>query len=90
MPAEITVRYLGEAEKETALRSGLSKLFEKYAGAWKVSVLGDQGNTVWVAKVTGPQDRGEHLHKFYGEDGGHNVEKILAEVSRIAEGLQEK
>jgi hypothetical protein len=90
MPAEITVQYLGEAEKEATLRVGLDKLFEKRPGAWKVSVLGDQRNTVWVAKVMGPEDRGEHVHKFYGEDGGHAIEKILNEISRIADGLKEK
>lgn len=90
MPAEITVKYLGEDEKEVALRSGLSKLFEKDTGAWKVRVLGDQSNTIWVATVTAPNERAQHVHKFYGEDGGHNVDKILAEISRIAEGLKEK
>lgn len=90
MPAEITVQYVGEPEKEAALRSGLSKAFEKRAGDWKVSILGDQSNTTWVAKVTAPKESTAYVHKFYGEDGGHNVERILEEISRVADGLKEK
>jgi hypothetical protein len=89
MPAEVTVKYLGEAGKEQAFRDGLKKIFEKRLGTWKVSLLGDQSNTTWEAKVMAPGDHIEHVRKFDGEDG-HNVEKILGEISRIADGLREK
>jgi hypothetical protein len=90
MPVEITLEYLGEPEKEKALRAGLNGIFKDYQGTWEIHIIGDQQNTIWKTTIKAADNLGEHVHKFYGEDGGHAVENVLAEVSRIAEGLRKR
>ncbi len=90
MPANIYVEYLGEAEKEKELRIRLREFFKGYTGNWIVNISGDQRNSIWQAKIMAPDGRGEWVHQFYWEDGGHGVEKILQEISRYASDLRDE
>ena len=78
MGVEITVRYLGDPDAEQELRDGIRKLFEQKTDDWKVSVLGDQRNTIWELKIDGP--KGKRWLKKFDEAEGHSVKGILEEI----------
>jgi len=83
MPATVSTNYLGNPETEKKLRAGVEEFFKKYPDHWRVSILGAQTNTVWELKVTASDGRKEWVHRLHGEDGGHDVEKILTVLEQI-------
>ncbi len=54
MSVEVTVKYLGDPEKEEQFKQKIPTLFEGVEGHWEVKVLGDQRNTIWELTVNGP------------------------------------
>jgi hypothetical protein len=83
MPVTVSTKYLGHPEIEEKLRAGVEEFFKKYPDSWTVSILGAQTNTVWELKVTASDGRGEWVHRLHGEDGGHDIEKILTVLEQI-------
>jgi hypothetical protein len=86
MPATVAVNLLGNPETANDLRTRLQKFMDQYPGEWNVGILRSQTSTIWEITVRAPDGRREWVHKLYGEDSGHNLEMILTEVGRIAEG----
>lgn len=83
MPATVSTGYLGNLETEKTIRSAVGEFFKKYAENWTVSILGAQTNTVWELKVTASDGRRERVHALHGEDGEHDIEKILTVLEHI-------
>jgi hypothetical protein len=76
MPAVVTVKYLGDAQKEAELSRLLEKTFEKLPGQWRVALIGDQGNTIWMLKVADSEGREVFTQQFDGQDGSHLPDRI--------------
>ena len=83
MPATVSTGYLGNPDAERKLRAGVEEFFKKFPDCWTVSILGAQTNTVWELKVTASDGCREWVHRLHGEDGGHDIEKILAVLEQI-------
>ena len=83
MPATISIHHIGDPGVEACLRAILTEHFNQLRGAWSVSVIGDQRNTVWQAEVDALDGTTAGNKKFYGEDGGHNAEVIMQWVSLV-------
>src|SRR6266487_451687 len=82
MSVEVTVKYLGDPEKEEQFKQKIPTLFESVEGHWEVKVLGDQRNTIWELTVNGPT---HHLinRKNFDGPGQHSNQAILDEIRSV-------
>lgn len=83
MPAIVSTHYLGNPEAEGRLLAAVQELFKKYPDDWMVSILGAQTTDAWQLKVTASDGKREWTHMLYGQDGGHDIEKILRVLEQI-------
>lgn len=83
MPATVTIKFLGDASQEEALKRLLEQRFEHRPGQWRVTIIGDQRNTIWELKIKDPEGREIGKKHLYGEDGGHRFERILEDTDHI-------
>lgn len=82
MPATFATN-LRNPEVERSLREGLEEFCKQYPDSWQVSILGAQHNDDWELKVTASDGRREWVHILHGQDGEHDVKKILAILQKI-------
>ena len=85
MAAIITTTCLGDPDTEKFLIARIREFMTRYPGAWRVEFLGAAHNTIWEMTVTVPGGVNQWVHQLYGEDGGHRIENILAELGKIVE-----
>ena len=85
MAAIVTARYLGNPDTEKQLTECIRELMAEYLGEWRVEVLGAARNTIWEMTVVAPNGIKQWVRRLYGEDGGHGVENILADLQNIVE-----
>jgi hypothetical protein len=87
MAFTISISHLGNPELEASLRSAIEDFFTHHPGDWEVDIFGSQENSAWELKVTSPKRHSGWGAKLYGEDGGHNLERVISEIKRITESL---
>jgi hypothetical protein len=83
MPATVTAKYLGGPEKEKQFSALVADRFKDIQGDWRVTLLGDQKNTIWELKIDDPDGTRSGIKKFYGQDGELSVEAIMLYVNLI-------
>ena len=84
MPAMVSTTYT-HPELEQTVRATVSGFFKKYSENWAVSIVGAQGNSVWVLRVTAPDGQREWERRL--ENGGHHIGNILKVLEEITAEL---
>jgi hypothetical protein len=84
MPATVTTNFLGiSSDDEQRLRARVEHFFDQYPENWTLSILGAQNNTIWKLRVTASDGHTTWEHNLHGEDGGHDIDKILTVLDKI-------
>lgn len=89
MAARITVKYLGDAEKENLIGERLAEELKDYPD-WRVSVLGSAGNDVWEIKVHGPRTDQFGVMKLEHDQTVENAVKQALTLVRIADRVEKE
>lgn len=90
MSVTITLAHLGFADNDAELSRRIEQIFESYEGDWKVKIIGDQMNTIWVMTITNPQGNNIFLKKLYSEDGSHQVQRIVEYIDNTMRDEKKK
>jgi hypothetical protein len=85
MPAIVSVNYLDNPDTEKMFKARIEQFMEPYEGQWAIKLIGSQQNTIWEMTVKAPDGKGQWVIQLYGEDGGHSIEKILAQLQNMVE-----
>lgn len=89
MALTLSMNQLGKPELEKPLRNAVDEFFKQYPGDWQVTIIGSLDSAVWEMRVSASAGDNSRAKNLSAKDGGHNVEKVVSEIRRMADLLSQ-
>jgi len=76
---------LGNPEIEQPLRHAIDEFLKQLPGDWQVTIVGSHETSAWEMRVSASAGDNARAKILFAKDGGHKIEKVVAEIRRMAE-----
>jgi len=85
MASTLLLDELGNPEIEQPLRHAIDEFLKQLPGDWQVTIVGSHETSAWEMRVSASAGDNARAKILSAKDGGHKIEKVVAEIQRMAE-----
>lgn len=85
MASTLLLDELGNPEIEQPLRHAIDEFLKQLPGDWQVTIIGSHETSAWEMRVSASAGDNARAKILSAKDGGHKIEKVVAEIRRMAE-----